>query len=178
VWRQQPKIGDVFQIPVDEEHVAYGQVLSTADGMPHLVVFDGLYEEDEDVDLDKVVRQPVILYSWSTGDRPLKNGKWRIVGNRALESSAAPPVEFVEMQAPEEFVVIDWAGKVLRRASAAEVENAPFRATRDADVLQKATEAWHGRQPWSDRYLDLRPWDERNAEQDNELTRLLKRFRS
>jgi hypothetical protein len=39
-------------------------------------------------------------------------------------------------------------------------------------------EAWHGIRPWEDKHLSLRPWDERNAERDDEATRLLRKLRS
>lgn len=176
--RARPKAGDVFQIPVDEEHVAFGQVLETGDAMCHFVVRDGLYGRKEDHDLDEVVREPVILYSWSSC-RLLKNGRWKVVGNRPVDAGTLPPVEFVEMEGPDEFVVIDWTGNVLRPASRDDVEKAPFRTSRGPEKVQEAVEAWHGRRPWSDdKYLSMRPWDERSAELDNETTRLLKRFRS
>jgi hypothetical protein len=176
--RERPKAGDVFQIPVDEEHVAYGQVLEPDEPMSHFVVFDGLYKKGEDKDLDEVVREPVILYSWSSDRLLRRNGKWRIVGNLPVDPRAFPPVEFVEMAGPDEFDVIDWAGNVLRPASRADVEKAPFRTSRGPESVQEAVEAWHGRRPWADKYLSMRPWDERNADLDDETSRLLRRLRN
>jgi hypothetical protein len=47
----------------------------------------------------------------------------------------------------------------------------------DPEPLQGAVRAWHGRADWSDWNFDLRPWDERARDVDNEATRLLRRLR-
>jgi hypothetical protein len=165
----------VFGIPVDGNRVAYGQVLS-AEEFVHLVVFDGLHDLEVAHDLDEVLRAPVVLYAW-TRDDFLRDGKWPVAESRAAEPNATPPAEFIEMARPDEFQVVDWAGNVLRPASAAEIEEAPFRSISSPESVQEATEAWHGVRPWEDKHLSLRPWDERNAERDDEETRLLRRLR-
>jgi immunity protein 26 of polymorphic toxin system len=165
----------VFQIPIDNDRIAYGQVLSTEE-MVHLVVFDGLHDADDPHDLDAVLQAQVVLYAW-TDDDLLRNGKWRVVARRVVEPSAHPPVEYIEMAGPGEFQAVDWAGTVLRPALPDEVENAPFRSINSAESVQEAAEAWHGIRPWEDKHLSLRPWDERNAQRDDEATRLLRRFR-
>jgi hypothetical protein len=175
VGRRRPTAGDVFEIPVDGNGVAYGQVLSTEEFV-HLVVFDGVHEPEVAHDLGTVLRAPVVLYAW-TRDDFFRDGRWPVVESRALEPNATPPVEFIEMARPDEFQVVDWAGNVLRPASAAEIEKAPFRSISSPESVQEATEAWHGARPWEDRHLSLRPWDKRNAERDDEATRLLRRLR-
>ena len=173
--RRRPKAGDVFQIPVVDDRVAYGQVLSTEEFL-HLVIFDGLHDPDDAADLDEPLRARVIFYAW-TRDDFLRNGTWPVVASRSVEPNATPPVEFIEMAGPDEFQVVDWAGNVLRPASPAEVENAPFRTIHSPESVQEAVEAWHGVRPWEDTHLGLRPWDERNADRDDEATRLLRRLR-
>jgi hypothetical protein len=170
-----PTAGDVFEIPVDGNRVAYGQVLSPEEFL-HLVVFDGVHDPEVAHDLDEVLRAAVVVYAW-TRDDFLRDGTWRVVESRAVEPNAMPPVEFIEMARPDEFQVVDWAGNVLRPASAAEIEKAPFRSISSPESVQEATEAWHGIRPWEDKHLSLRPWDERNAERDDEETRLLRRLR-
>jgi len=173
--RRRAKAGDVFQVPVDDDHVAYGQVLSTEEFV-HLVVFDGLHDAGEEHDLDAVVGAPVILYAW-TRDDLFRDGTWTVVGRR--EPTAKPPIEFIEMaDEPDEFQAVDWAGNVLRRASPDEVENAPFRSINSPESVQEAVEAWHGIRPWEEKHLSLRPWDERNADRDDEASRLLRKLRS
>jgi hypothetical protein len=172
---RRPSAGDVFRISVDAGLVAYGQVISTEEFV-HVVVFDGLYEAVEEHDLDDVLRAPVILYAWTDAEL-FRNGEWPIVAHTQAE--AAPPVEFIEMaDAPGQFQAVDWAGNVLRPASPDEVENAPFRSINSPESVQEAVEAWHGVRPWEGKHLSLRPWDERNAERDDEATRLLRRLRS
>jgi hypothetical protein len=171
-----PQRGDVFEIPVGDDQVAYGQVLSEEEGVfVHLVVFEGLHDAANEHDLDEVLRAPVVLYAW-TNARPFGR-RWRLVDNRPIDSDALPRVEFVEMAAPEEFRVVDYDGNVLRPATAEEVENAPFRTMVSTKTVEEAVEAWHGRRPWKDEHLTLRPWDARNAERDDEAARLLRRFR-
>jgi Immunity protein 26 len=174
--RRRPKRGDVFQIPAGDERVAYGQVLSEEEGVfMHLVVFEGLHDAADEHDVEQVMSAPAELYAW-TDTRPLRK-RWRVVDNRPINGDALPPVEFVEMAAPEEFQVIDYDGNVLRPATAEELENAPFRTMVSTDAVEEAVEAWHGLRPWEDKHLSLRPWDERNAERDDEAARLLRRFR-
>jgi len=167
----------VFQIPVADNRVAYGQVLSTEEFV-HLVVFDGLHDAEGEHDLNEVLRAAVILYAWTDGDF-FRDRTWRVVENRSVEPSAHPPVEFIEMaDEPDEFQAVDWAGNVLRPASPEEVENAPFRSLNSPKSVQEAVEAWHGIRPWEDKHLSLRPWDERNADRDDEASRLLRKLRS
>lgn len=174
--RQRITDGDVFQIPVDAEQAAYGQVLPGGD-FTHLVVFDGLYRPDAEVDLAEVIKAPVILYAQTLADA-LKDGSWPIVGNHAVEQDALQQVEFVELEDADQFRVIDYAGNVLRPATREEIERAPFRVITSTRSLQEAVEAWHGRRDWDDWHLDFRPWDERNADRGDEKTRLLRRLRS
>jgi hypothetical protein len=172
---RRARVGDVFQIPVGDDHVAYGQVLSEEEGIfMHLVVFEGLHARNE-YDRDEVMRAPAELYAWTDTD-PLGK-RWRVVDNGPINRETLPPVEFVEMAAPEEFQVVDYEGNVLRPATAKEVENAPFRTMISTEAVEEAVEAWHGRRPWNDGHLTLRPWDERNGARDDEATRLLRRFR-
>jgi hypothetical protein len=81
------------------------------------------------------------------------------------------------MAAPDEFHVVDYEGNVLRPATAVDVKRAPFRTIVSAEAVEEAVEAWSGRRPWQDDHLTLRPWDERNAQRDDQATRLLRRFR-
>jgi Immunity protein 26 len=174
---RRPKAGDVFQAPVGDDRVAYGQVLSTEEFV-HLVVFDRPHDAEGEHDFNEVLGTPVILYAW-THDDLLRDGTWHVVENRPVEPSAHPPVEFIEMaDEPGEFQAVDWAGNVLRPATPEEVENAPFRSIDSPESVQEAVEAWHGIRPWEDKHLSLRPWDERYADRDDEATRLLRRLRS
>jgi hypothetical protein len=174
--RRRAQVGDVFQIPVGDGQVAYGQVLSEEEGIfMHLVVFEGLHEAANEHDLDEVMKAPAELYAW-TDTWPLGK-RWRVVDSRPINRETLPPVEFVEMAAPGEFQVVDYEGTVLRPATAKEVENAPFRTMISTEAVEEAVEAWHGRRPWEDKHLTLRPWDDRNAARDDEATRLLRRFR-
>jgi hypothetical protein len=59
---------------------------------------------------DEVLRAPVILYAWTDHDY-FRNGTWRVVENRAVESKAKPPVEFIEMAGLDEFQSVDYHGQ-------------------------------------------------------------------
>jgi hypothetical protein len=174
VARRRPKKGDVFEIPVGDHRVAHGQILSTEDGLVHLVVFDGLGDADREHDLDEVLQAPVVLYAWTNDG--LFGKRWTVVESRPV--NAKPPVEFVEMAEPGEFQVVDYDGNVLRSASPEDREGAPFRSINSPESVEEALEAWHGIRPWEDKHLSLRPWDERNADRDDEGSRLLRKLRS
>jgi hypothetical protein len=60
--------GDVFQIPVGDDRLAHGQVLSTEDSLVHLVLFDGVYDIGGEHDLDAVLQGPVMLYAWTNDE--------------------------------------------------------------------------------------------------------------
>jgi hypothetical protein len=174
---RSPQLGDVFQIPVDDDHVAYGQVIASDEGIFfHFVAFDGLHGINGEPDTQAALRAPVILYLWSRDDC-LRDGRWTTVENAPISPNSIPPVEYVEMERAGVFQVIDFTGNVVRPASREDVENAPFRSMQDPQTLQEAVRAWHGRADWSDWYFDLRPWNERAREVDNEATRLLRRLR-
>ena len=174
--RAKAKPGDVFRTPVGDEHVAYGQVISTIE-FTHVVIREGLHPVAADDDLDAAVSGPVVLYAW-TQDWSLADGTWPIVGSRPVDPTALPPLEFVEMGEAGEFQVVDYEGAALRPASPEDVQGAPFRSIQPTTSVEYATRAWHGRLPWRDADLGLRPWDERNADRDDEAARLVRRFRS
>jgi hypothetical protein len=165
----------VFRLPIGDE-VAFGQVLAVEDdALMHLIVFEGLHPAESDLDLDDVTSARAELYAW-TSTRPFGR-RWTIVDNRPVDRDSLPPVEFVEMTAPDEFQVVDYDGNPLWPATAVEVERAPFRTIVLAEAVEEAVEAWSGRRPWEDDHVALRPWDERNLHRDDAATRLLRRFR-
>jgi immunity protein 26 of polymorphic toxin system len=172
--RRRPEQGDVFRIPVGDARVAYGQVLSTQEFI-HLVVFDGLHDASAEPRVDAAMHAPVVLYAWT--NRSFFGKRWSIIDNRPIDRNRLPPIEYVEMAAPEQFQVVDYDGNVLRAATAEDVERAPFRVIVSPEAVDEAVEAWNGVRPWEEEHLTLRPWDERNAERDDEATRLLRRFR-
>ena len=100
VARRRPQSGDVFQIPFGDDRVAYGQVLSE-DVFVHTVVFEGLYDEAREHDLDEASARRSRLYAWTRSD--LFGKPWNVVANRRIDRDHLPPVEFVEMAVSEEF---------------------------------------------------------------------------
>ena len=82
VARRRPQSGDVFQIPFGDDRVAYGQVLSE-DVFVHTVVFEGLYDEAREHDLDEASARRSRLYAWTRSD--LFGKPWNVVANVSEE---------------------------------------------------------------------------------------------
>jgi hypothetical protein len=158
--RVNPRVGDVFTIPYDDDRVAYGQIVDrygTSGGHYYFAVYDGIYPRDDAPDLDEVVARPLVLLGLST-DALLQHGHWQVAGHRDVDHGAIPWPAYREgVSPPGTFDVVDHSGQRRRRASEAEAEALPFRSKLTPFVLEKAFQALHGIGDWHASFDKLLP---------------------
>ena len=154
------EVGDVFSIPIDDERLAYGQLVASwrsSGGHFYVAVFERIYRRDEEPSLDAVVREPLALLALSM-DALLVHGHWQVVGRQDVDPTRIPWPAYKEgIMPPGTFDVVDHTGERRRRATDDEAETLPFRSVVAPIRLEKAIRALHGMEPWDDVYERLRP---------------------
>src|SRR6266571_3133146 len=76
----KPRIGDVFEIPIDESRVAYGQIVAERMKSHLMVVFRTACERGANPDLATIVNDDIVFMAESF-DAKIWNGDWPILGN-------------------------------------------------------------------------------------------------
>ena len=75
------KVGDIFQIPIDDARVGYGQVVVQPEkNVLFVCVFSATTRSGEQPELDAVVRSEILL-AGNTFDAKIWHGHWPVVGN-------------------------------------------------------------------------------------------------
>jgi hypothetical protein len=158
--RARLKVGDVFTIPVDVDHVGVGQIAASWGGSRghfYFSVFDAEYETSHGTDYDEVTSAPLALLALSV-DALLHHGHWRVVGHAEVDVDAFPWPAYKEgVSPPGTFDVVDFSGKRRRRATPSEADRLPFRTIVAPIRIERALRALHGREPWLDEYDSLLP---------------------
>lgn len=85
--RIRRKVGDVFSLPLDDGHYAFGRVLED----PLMAVYD--FRSDGKTAIEEVVSQPIAFKIWAIGEA-ITRGNWPVLGNLPLEDFFAEPVWF------------------------------------------------------------------------------------
>jgi Immunity protein 26 len=161
--RLKLRVGDVFSIPVDDDRVGYGQIVSTwgeSGGQFYFAVFDGAYPSDEEPDFEAVLANPVILLALSM-DALLVHGHWQVFGNAEVDLDRIPWPAYKEgVSPPGAFDVVDASGQRRRSAADDEAARLPFRTVVAPIRVEKAFRALNGTEPWDEAYDALRPVDD------------------
>src|SRR4051812_1353020 len=161
--RLKLRVGDVFSIPLDGDHVGYGQIVATwgeSGGQFYFAVFVGVFPRDDAPDLDAVLDEPLVLLA-SSMDALLVHGHWRVVGHAVVDDDRIPWPAYKEgVSPPGVFEVVDASGQRRRLASDEEAGRLPFRTVVAPIRVEKALRALHDTEPWVGAYDALRPVDE------------------
>ncbi len=153
--RVRVRVGDIFTIPVDAEHVAFGQVVAKHGNALYFAIFRHLHPRAEPPPPRAVLEDEIVFLGESL-DAKLWWGDWEIVGHSDVDPDSMPLPAYKEGRYPPgTFDVVDYSGKRRRRASAKEVEELPFRTTYAPIRFEKALKALHGLEPWRDDYDKL-----------------------
>lgn len=152
-----PSVGDVFQVPLNDSRVAYGQVAATygkSGGHFYLIGFRAAFGVGEHVDVETIVKDRIALLALSM-DPLLRIGHWPTVGNRPVNEQRVPWPTYKVAVAPDQYVVEDYSGRQQRMATDENIA-----ALRSPTVIapirfQNALKALHGFGEWLPEYDDL-----------------------
>lgn len=136
------KKGDVFTIPIDEEHVGIGQIAEVIGVELYVVVFDGKHRREELPRVTSAVEQPH-LFASLTLDAKLHHGDWEVVGN-ATENLDAEDLPWYKVRINSVMHVESCDKKTFRPATEEEERTLANRSTYSPAVLEKALQAEYG----------------------------------
>jgi len=99
--------------------------------------------------LDKIIHDEVVLAGW-TMDALVYHGRWIVIAH----DLPLPQVPFpnFKIEVSGKWYVADAYGRLLREATAAELELLDFQSSRAPIVFQDAIEALHGFREWQADY--------------------------
>ncbi len=146
------RIGDVIQIPIDGDHVGYGQVVATRPSTLLVAVFRSPYPKTDQPPVDRILADDIALLT-ETFDAKIWNGDWPVVANVAPDGSRFPlPNYKVTIDRADQWHVESYDSKRHRPAKPWELDSLQFRTVVSAKFLQDAFQALHGREPWDGSY--------------------------
>ncbi|MFO0777623.1 MAG: Imm26 family immunity protein [Nitrospira sp.] len=144
--RLKLKVGDIIEIPINDNLVGYGQIVC-AGKVLYVVIFEEAYPKAKRIDIQKVVAGKILLVG-HTLDGRLYHGMWKVIGNVPIDTTRIPfPCYKLELGS-EGMVVVDFDGTVMRKANKQEEDLLTFRTTRAPIGFEHALQAKHGIRPW------------------------------
>ena len=140
--------GDVFQITIDEDNCAFGQVIYANPKLfpIYIVVFQPEFKLDLDNNLETICSSEMALIGGSTGAR-IDHGFWKIVGNNKPDLSRIPRPLF-KTNIRNKQVIVDFDGKVLRKAKTRDTKIYHNIWSVSPMAFEKSIKAIHGKDDW------------------------------
>lgn len=157
--RVKISLGDIVCIPIDDERVGYAQIVAAEPYTYYFAAFERAYPRSNPPDIDDLVTDRVALLGIIMTTR-IKSGDWPIVGNATVTDKVIFPAYKEAAGSPHCINVVDYTCRRSRRATDAEAERLPYRATCSPMVLQHAMQAKHGVVPWEEFYDQILPIDQ------------------
>jgi hypothetical protein len=90
-------------------------------------------------DAAKINGLPLSIFSW-TNDAEVYRGNWKVLGIYALQSSAAPPIEY-KIGMPEGMMVEAFGGEILRSFDPETDAHLEYRTIRSPLLVQDMVQA-------------------------------------
>ena len=151
------KVGDIFQIPVDESRVGYGQIVADIRPNPLLLaVYEPLFPRRQAAPLQEIVRAPILFLANSL-DSKIWHEQWPVVGRIPPSLDRIPfPAFKTTMEKAEDYYVVSYDGSRRRRATPEEIDRLDFRTTVAPQRLENALKAQYGLIPWEAGFERLR----------------------
>jgi Immunity protein 26 len=151
----KPKIGDVFEIPIDDSRVACGQIVAERLTSYLMVVFRTAHERGADADLAEILNDDIAFMAESF-DGKIWNGHWPVVGNVKPDlSRILLPVYKVSIHRADNLHVVSYDGLRRRPATRGEREALRHRLLVAPILVERAVQALHGAAPWDESYRPL-----------------------
>lgn len=146
------RVGDVFQIPIDEHRVVCGQVVAKYHSVYFIVLFKSTYLRDQLPELATIVADEINLAA-ETVDAKIWAGLWPVVGLVKPDLSRIHMPKYRESHGGIWFV--HSFDDRHREASSQEVARLPLRVSRGPQTLEDAVKAANGVGAWSQTYEAL-----------------------
>jgi Immunity protein 26 len=152
--RKRIRIGDVFQIPVSETQIGFGQVVAQNKPIYYMIAFDFISDGKSAVNIEDVVNAPMI-FAGNFFDGLFRTGDWKVVGNVNVKIEVVPfPCFKIYMEGKD--YVESWDGTRRRLATPEEAKLLDNSTNYSALWLQEAVQAYFGAIPNDRQYDPLR----------------------
>src|SRR5438094_7044256 len=143
-----PKLGDVFEVPINESQVGYGQVAGQRFTSYLLAIFKTAYRRGEHPELSRITADDIAFLAESL-DAKIWNGDWAIVGNLPPDRSRIRlPVYKVTVGNINSWFVESYDGSQRRPARPDELNVMGLRTVVAPVRLEKALQACDDARPW------------------------------
>ena len=143
------KVGDVFQIPIDDARAGYGQViLQPEKNVLFILVFAATTPANATPDLHEIIGSDILL-AGNTFDAKIWHGDWPVVGN--ITSNVADIALPVYKSGMGDSAIVESLDRSRRRPATKEEEQSlPFRTYTSAMAFEMALKAIAGIGEWLD----------------------------
>ncbi|MFD7231323.1 hypothetical protein [Streptomyces sp. NPDC059881] len=146
--------GDVLVVPVGDENIAVAQIVEKLRGNVLLAVFPELLGAGAAVEVDALkLDDPIFLVE--TMDLRIKEGTWRVMGNREISPEIPVPGYKVWVEPPGEYRRQDIQGKVGEVISSEEAATLKVQKSFSPAVVETALRGLHGLGPWRAAFDEL-----------------------
>jgi hypothetical protein len=151
---KKTKVGDVFAIPLEEQMLAFGQVVAARKPFCYLIGFDCTSGRDHPP-IEEIAASPILFALPQTFDILLKNGRWPLLGNLPPDLARIPFPRWKHF-INGGYQVSNWDNTQWRPATDAEVRLLDGETTYSAMHLEHALQAHYGKRPWHPDFDHLR----------------------
>lgn len=153
--RVKARVGDIFQIPIDDTRVGYGQVVMQPDKSSLFIcIYSIRTRPGEQPDLDAVVQSEILL-AGNTFDARIWHGYWPVVGNIEPNMATIALPNYKE-GLPGRANVENLDRTRRRPATKEEEQILPFRSYVAPIRFEKALKALAGIGEWRPEHEDLK----------------------
>ncbi|WP_159807990.1 hypothetical protein [Cellulomonas citrea] len=158
------ELGDVFAVPLDDTRAGMGQVVATyGQGAFYFAIFDLLVHPDDAINqLDEALAAPLLFLAPSL-DARLPVPYLTVVGQRPVREGLPLPAHR-EVDGENLVHVVDFSGRLRRRATDEEARRLQSRHFIAPLRLARALRATAGLEPWTDAYSALIPDEDLSSE--------------
>ncbi len=147
-------VGDVFQVPISEECVGFGQILAIyKEEMLLMAIFDMRAGYDEVPSIESIISARPIFICNSL-DAKIWHGQWKIIGNHPPDSAKILLPNY-KVKVGDGFYVENYAADKTRLCKNEELASLEFRSCVAPIRLENALKAHWGFVPWNDAYNAL-----------------------
>jgi hypothetical protein len=145
VKKVRTKTGDIFQIPIDDNSICFGQVVENRGGVLRIVTFDTLHKPDDLLNAQKIFSSKIVLLT-NTMDAKIYYGDWKVYANSSLVEVNLPRPHFKLGLDPT--YVTDYEGKRIRIATKEEENLFDYKFSVAPIRIQNAMQAFFKKKAW------------------------------
>lgn len=143
-------------MPIDEQRIGFGQIVSTRSHNFIMIVFEGTWDKNEKPKLKEIAQREILFMGYSM-DAKLYHKHWEIIGNYNKNLKQIELPYYRLGTPPDEIYLLDHTGKKIRPCTEEEFEKLKYRKVKAAVEYELALKAYYGQQEWEEDFEELKP---------------------